>query len=160
MTIRPARPARLADLPALHRLIDGFASQGLMLGRTTTELCGRIREFLVADQDGTIHGCVAMHIYTESIAEVRSLAVAPERQGTGLGRCLVEGCLAEAAHWGLRRLICLTYQVAFFARLGFVRVDRSRFPDKVWSDCIRCPGFLDCREVAMWRLVEPSGGVA
>lgn len=158
MTIRPAR---LADIPALHRLIDGFAAQGLMLGRTTSELCDRIREFLVADAgDGDIRGCVAMHIYTESVAEVRSLAVAPDRQGSGLGRRLVEGCIAEAGRWGLQRLICLTYQAGFFARLGFVRVDRSRFPDKVWGDCVRCPSFLDCREVAMWRFIGPNGGAA
>lgn len=147
------RPARLSDIPSLHRLIESFAARQLMLSRSTAELCERVREFLVLgdEQGGTIHGCVALHIHTGTVAELRSLAVDQARQGQGLGRILVEGCAAEAARWGFERLICLTYQVDFFARLGFVRVDRSRFPDKVWSDCVRCPSFLDCHEVAMWR---------
>jgi amino-acid N-acetyltransferase len=90
-------------------------------------------------------------MYTATTAELRSLAICSALQGRGLGRRLVEGCLDEARRWGLHRLICLTYQAEFFARLGFTRVDRSRFPHKVWNDCVRCASFLDCHEVAMWR---------
>lgn len=153
------RPARLPDIPAIRELITGFAAKGQMLERSTDALYDRMREFLVIeDVNGRIGGCAAIHIYTESVAELRSLAVVVEVQGRGYGRRLVEGCVSEAQSWGLRCLICLTYQVDFFSRLGFVRVDRSRFPAKVWSDCVRCPSFLDCREVAMWRQLPRRAG--
>ena len=152
MAATNVRPARLGDLPAIRGIIAAFAARQLMLERTTSALCDHLRDFLVVDDSaGRVLGCAAVRIYTGTVAELRSLAVADGLHGRGLGRLLVEGCVAEAQAWGLRSLICLTYQVGFFARLGFVRVDRSRFPAKVWSDCVRCPSFLDCREVAMWR---------
>lgn len=152
------RRARLSDLASIRDLIAVFAAQQLMLERTTSDLCDHLRDFLVVeDASRSVCGCAAVRIYTETVAELRSLAVAEGLHGCGLGRLLVEGCVAEAQSWGLRSLICLTYQVEFFMRLGFVRVDRSRFPAKVWSDCVRCPSFLDCREVAMWRQVPPRG---
>ncbi len=146
------RPARISDVPALHGLINTFAEQKLMLPRTTGELYENIRDFLVAEADlGGLAGCAAVHIDTATIGELKSLAVAPAAQGRGVGRALVDGCLATAADLGLQRLFCLTYQVEFFTRLGFTKVDRARLPDKVWSECVRCHRFLDCDEVAMWR---------
>jgi len=154
---RPAtlvRPARLTDVPALCELIAGFARRRLLLERSTGELYERIRDFLVLeDASGCVHGCAAVRIHSGTMAELRSLAVADDMHGRGFGRQLVEGCVRETRILGLRQLICLTYQVAFFARLGFTQVDRAQFPHKVWSDCIRCPDFLDCHEVAMWRTV-------
>lgn len=153
------RAARLGDVPRIQGLINAFAARRLMLERPAADICEHLREFLVvAGADGEVQGCVALHIYDPTMAEVRSLAVAEAQHGRGLGRILVEGCAAEARRWGIARLICLTYQADFFARLGFVRVDRSRFPAKVWSDCVCCPSFLDCHEVAMWRsLGSPTG---
>jgi amino-acid N-acetyltransferase len=146
------RPARLSDVPAMHQLIGGFAEQRLMLSRPMAELYENVRDFLVAEgEPGGVCGCAAVHIDTASIGELKALAVAPAVQGRGIGRALVESCLDTAAQLGLQRLFCLTYQVAFFQRLGFTKVDRSRLPDKVWSECVRCHRFLDCDEVALWR---------
>ena len=75
-------------------------------------------------------------------------------QGRGYGRELVAASLNEAATIGLKRVFCLTYQEVFFERLGFVRVDRSRLPEKVWGECVRCNKFLNCDEVAMWVEVD------
>jgi amino-acid N-acetyltransferase len=149
------RPARLSDVPALQGLIATFAQQKLMLPRPLGELYENMREFLVAESEpGGLVGCAALHIDTATIGEVKALAVATAAQGRGVGRGLVERCVSEARTLGLERVFCLTYQVDFFARLGFVRVDRSRLPDKVWSECVRCHRFLDCDEVAMWRTVQ------
>jgi amino-acid N-acetyltransferase len=148
------RQARLADVPGMGAIINRFAEQRLMLPRTSGELCENIRDFLVADAEpGGVCGCVALHIDTERIAEVKALAVAEAMHGRGVGRGLVEAAIAEARSLGLERVFCLTYQEAFFAKLGFVKVDRSRLPTKVWSECVRCHRFLDCDEVAMWRPV-------
>lgn len=153
------RPARPGDVPALAALIASFARQGLMLERSAGDLYDHIRDFLVVPEaGGGLAGCVALRFHDARTAELRSLAVAAVRQGCGLGRSLVEGCLAEARRWQVQRLICLTAQEAFFSRVGFVRVDRSRFPLKVWNDCVRCADFLHCREVAMERRVPDAPG--
>ena len=151
------RQARLADVPAIHAIIGTFAERRLMLSRSLGELYETVRDFIVAESEpGGIAGCVALHIDTAAIAEIKALAVAEAAHGRGLGRGLVEAAIAEAARLGLERVFCLTYQVEFFAKLGFAKVDRSRLPDKVWGECVRCHRFLDCDETAMWRLVDPA----
>ncbi|TVR46043.1 MAG: N-acetyltransferase [Planctomycetota bacterium] len=146
------RPASLGDVPGLCALINDFARRQFMLSRTAGELYETIRDFVVIDDGhGGIAGCAAVHIVSAQIAELKSLAVADAGQGHGYGRLLVEASLREASILGLSRLFCLTYQVEFFTRLGFVRVDRARLPEKVWGECVRCNKFLNCDEVAMWR---------
>ncbi|GDY12963.1 acetyltransferase [Planctomycetota bacterium] len=148
------RQARIRDVPAMAGVISAFAAKHLMLPRPLSELYENVRDFFVAEAEvGGLVGTAALHIDTATIAELKALAVAEAVQGRGIGRMLVERCLAEAAELGLERVFCLTYQVDFFTRMGFARVDRSRLPDKVWSECVRCHKFLDCDEIAMWRTV-------
>jgi amino-acid N-acetyltransferase len=148
------RAARLGDVPALHALINFWAERKLMLPRSLTELYETVRDFIIAESEvGGLVGCAAVHIDTDKIAELKSLAVAEAAHGLGVGKRLVESCLQEAAKLGLERVFCLTYQIDFFTKLGFTRVDRSRLPEKVWGECVRCHRFLDCDEVAMWKQV-------
>jgi amino-acid N-acetyltransferase len=150
------RPARIGDVPAMHALINQFAAEKLMLSRPMGELYENVRDFLVAEAEvGGLVGCAAVHIDTATIGELKALAVAKAAHGKGVGRGLVEACFMAAADLGMERLFCLTYQVEFFTKLGFTRVDRSRLPTKVWTECVRCHRFLDCDEVAMWRSVKP-----
>jgi amino-acid N-acetyltransferase len=152
ITYRPARPS---DVPALGALIASFAAAKLMLPRPQSELYDTIRDFLVAEAEpGGLVGSAAVHVATDRIAELKALAVAQGVQGKGIGRELVIRCLEEGRRLGLERLFCLTYQVDFFTKLGFTKVDRSRLPEKVWGECVRCHRFLDCDEVAMWRTVD------
>lgn len=152
------RPARLADVPAMHALLTTWADKKLLLPRSLNELYETVRDFIVAEAEpGGLVGCAAVHIDTDKIAELKALAVAEAAHGRGVGRGLVERCCIEAARLGLEKVFCLTYQVDFFAKLGFTRVDRSRLPEKVWGECIRCHRFLDCDEVAMWRTVAAGG---
>ncbi len=148
------RAARIGDVPAMHGLINHFAERKLMLSRPLGELYENVRDFLVAEAEpGGLVGCAAVHIDTATIGELKALAVAEAIHGRGVGRGLVAACFAAAHDLGMERLFCLTYQVEFFSRLGFTKVDRSRLPTKVWSECVRCHRFLDCDEVAMWRAV-------
>lgn len=148
------RPARLGDVPGMRTLINGYADRDLMLPRTDGELYETVRDFLVLEADfGGLVGCAAVHIVTADMAELKSVAIAEAGRGRGLGAALVASCLAAAAELGLQRMFCLTYQEAFFRRCGFERVDRSQLPEKVWGECVRCNKFLDCDEIAMWRLV-------
>ena len=154
-----SRQARLADVPAMAAIIADFAEKQLMLPRPTSELYENVRDFIVAEAEpGGVCGCTALHIDTERIAEIKALAVAASAHGHGIGRGLVETAMAAARDLGLERVFCLTYQVEFFTKLGFTRVDRARLPDKVWGECVRCHRFLDCDEVAMWRPVGPQSG--
>ncbi len=149
------RPARLSDVPGLHALINQWAGQRVMLARSQSELYETIRDFQVAEAEvGGLVGCCALHIDTATIGEIKSLAVATAVQGRGVGGRLVRACIAEADRIGLERVFCLTYQVDFFAHIGFVKVDRSRLPEKVWGECIRCHKFLDCDETALWTAVR------
>ncbi len=150
------RPARLNDVPHIHSLLAPWADRKMLLPRPMSELYENVRDFIVCEADiGGICGCAALHIDTDKIAELKAVAVAESVHGRGVGRLLVEACCAEAKKIGLERVFCLTYQIDFFEKLGFTKVDRSRLPDKVWSECIRCHRFLDCDEVAMWRKVGP-----
>jgi amino-acid N-acetyltransferase len=143
------RGARVEDVPAIQRLVNGFADRGEMLPRSLSEIYENLRDYVVAEKEGEIVGCCALHVTWGDLAEVKSLAVRDDLRGGGLGRQLVESCLGEAQRLGLPRVFVLTYIPGFFARFGFRQVEKSELPQKVWSECIRCPKFPDCGEVGM-----------
>jgi len=145
------RKANMRDVPDLLALVNTYASQGVMLPRTEFELAENIRDFLVAESGGRIAGCGALHFYTPSAAEIRSLAVHPDLKGTGVGRSIVEALESEAAECGLSSLFAFTYVPGFFAKLGYSQVDRGMLPQKAWKDCLRCPKFQNCDEIAVHK---------
>jgi amino-acid N-acetyltransferase len=143
------------DIPKLQALINSYAARGIMLPRTEFELAENIRDFSVAyDDDGSLLGCAALHFYTPASAEVRSLAVLPEANGQGIGRSLVEALEAEARAHDLESIFAFTYVPGFFTRLGFGPVERGQLPLKVWKDCLRCPKFNNCDEVAVLKQLK------
>jgi len=147
------RPARLDEVPGIHALLVAPAAEGLLLPRTLPELYENLRDFVVVEGSAGLTGCAALHVYGPEMGEIKSLAVAPKARREGLGRALVEACVAEAARIGLARVFTLTYQRDFFQACGFHPVDRSRLPEKVWGECVRCRHFLACDEVSLWRRV-------
>jgi amino-acid N-acetyltransferase len=145
------RKARLQDIPAIARLINDYASQGIMLPRNEMELAESIRDFTVAELNGELAGCGALHFYTPQAGEVRSLAVLPEMKSFGIGRKIVEALEQEARSHDLAVLFAFTYVPGFFAKLGFPQVDRNLLPLKAWKDCLRCPKFQSCDEIAVLK---------
>ncbi|MBM3458072.1 MAG: N-acetyltransferase [Armatimonadetes bacterium] len=146
------RPARVSDAPAIQRLIATFADRDEMLHRPLGELYENIRDFFVVEEaDGAISACGALHVCWAHLAEIKSLAVAEGRQGQGLGRRIVEACLQEAETLGLQTVFALTYRPEFFTRIGFRVVDKATLPHKVWNECVRCPKFYGCGEIAVVR---------
>src|ERR1700719_3734487 len=103
------RKASLTDIPALLGLINAYASKGVMLPRTEFEMAENIRDFLVAFEDGRLVGCGALHFYTPTSAEVRSLAVEPDLKTKGIGRSLVEALEAEAREQEIHSIFAFTY---------------------------------------------------
>lgn len=149
------RKAAMPDLPVLLRLINTNADQGLMLPRTEFELAEHLRDFTVACGEGEVVGCCALHFYTPTMGEIRSLAVDPASRGRGAGRQLVEALVEEARSAGLRAVFAFTYIPGFFARLGFQEIAREALPLKVWRDCLGCRKYDCCDEIAV---VKPLNG--
>jgi len=143
------RKARINDAAAIQKLLIEHASHGLMLSRSLAEIYQAIRSFYVIEKEGEILGIVSLQIWWLDLAEVRSLVVSEKLKGQGCGRQLVQLCLDEARELGLKRVFALTYQEEFFARLGFSVIEKNELPQKIWGDCMQCPKFPDCDEIAM-----------
>jgi amino-acid N-acetyltransferase len=150
------RRATLKDIPVLLGLINEYASQQIMLPRTEFELAEHIRDFVVVWSDGELIGCGALHFYSPTSAEVRSLAVAPALKRGGVGRQIVAALEQEARENDLESIFAFTYVPGFFRKLGFEEVDRGELPLKAWKDCLRCPKFHACDEIAMLKYLRPQ----
>jgi amino-acid N-acetyltransferase len=148
------RKATMADIPAVHELVNDYASKGLMLRRPIMMLYESVRDFVVAvDDDGQVVGVGGLHIMWQDLAEVRSLAVKPGLTKQGVGRGIVDFLVEEAKQLGLKRVFALTYQQGFFEKCGFHVVQKETLPQKVWKECVYCDKFHCCDEIAMIRLL-------
>jgi amino-acid N-acetyltransferase len=145
------RKARMADARAIQDLVAIFADRDEMLHRSLGEIHENIRDYFVVEEGDRLVGCVALHVNLDQLAEVKSLAVSEECQGKGYGKRLVVACLEEGRELGLGTVFALTYRPGFFEKLGFHVVDKATLPHKVWTECIRCPKFPDCGEIAVVR---------
>lgn len=152
------RPARVADVPQMSALINGYAAKGLMLPKTDAQLYNNVRDFVVADVEGQIVGCAGLKVTWHDLAEIISLAVAPEFQGRGIGKALCLPLIDEARTLGIPTVFSLTYQIDFFSRLGFQVVPKPTLSQKVWQDCVVCPKQDCCDETAMILPVLPVAG--
>jgi amino-acid N-acetyltransferase len=151
------RRANLKDIPPMLALINAYAGNQIMLPRTEFDLAENIRDFVVAYEGAQLLGCGALHFYTPTSAEIRSLAVAPERKTGGIGRAIVETLEAEARENELDEVFAFTYVPGFFQKLGFDEVERGELPLKAWKECLRCPKFQACDEIAMLKRIGDSG---
>jgi amino-acid N-acetyltransferase len=143
------RKAKISDLAQVHKLVNEFAKLEEMIPRSLNELYETLRDFVICEDDGSVCGVCALHIMWEDLAEIRSLAVARKYQKRGIGRSLVKQCLKEAKALGLKRIFALTYRPEFFRKLGFLDIDKSKLPQKIWGDCLRCHKFPECDEHAV-----------
>jgi amino-acid N-acetyltransferase len=148
------RKAAMRDIPALLDLINGYAAQGIMLPRTEFELSENMRDFAIAFIDESVVGCGALHFYSPIVGEIRSLAVAPAVKTRGIGRSVVRFLIEEAVDYSLGAVFAFTYVPGFFGRVGFTEVERGVLPLKAWKDCLRCPKFQRCDEIAVLRVLD------
>jgi amino-acid N-acetyltransferase len=155
------RKAELRDVPALFKLINRYVIEKVLLPRPLTNLYEDIWEFTVAEEDGELLGCGALRFYSQELAEIRSLCVDAALKSKGVGRMLTEALMDEAGRYGVKTVFALTVVPAFFERLGFQRAPRERFPGKVYEDCLGCPKYTCCDEIAVsyelaWRHAEDA----
>lgn len=145
------RNAILPDVELIHAIMEPYYPDGTLLPRHIPELCENIRDFVVAEHEGEIIGCGALHLYGLHLAEIRSIAVHPNAQGLGAGRLLVKALMKEAERHNVTCVCLFTRIPEFFARVGFSVASREDLPDKMYKDCIHCPRFYACDEIAMVR---------
>jgi amino-acid N-acetyltransferase len=146
------RKAAMQDVREVMALVRSYPDR--LLPRSGEEISVSIRDFWVAVDGTEMVGCVALKIYGDDLAEVRTLAVAPARRGQGIGRLLLEASEGEARRLGVRTLFALTYEAAFFEKAGFARAEKGNLPHKIWEDCVNCPKFPDCDETAVVKALS------
>jgi amino-acid N-acetyltransferase len=146
----------MRDIPALLGSINSYAADGIMLPRTEFEMSENIRDFAVIYAGSQLLGCGALHFYTPTSGEIRSLAVAPAVKQQGVGVLLIEALEKEAIHNDLHSIFAFTYAADFFSKLGFQQVDCGLLPLKVWKDCLSCPKFQSCDEIAVLKALRPD----
>ncbi len=157
-------PAVQQDVPIILSLVNRYADENIMLPRTEESVRSTLEDWLVACDAGsdaggrTVIGCGSLVPLTEELVEVRSLAIADNQQGRGIGKEIVLALVAMAQERGFAEVCALTLSEGFFTRLGFELVDRWSISPKVWQACIYCPKFHRCDEVAvLMRLSQPVG---
>ena len=154
------RTAAESDIDGILSIVNGYAAQNLMLFRTEEQIRRALPGFVVAVAGDKVMGCGSNVPLTPRLAELRSLAVAPEARSTGLGRRLVEVLVVKARDAGYDRISALTLNERFFNKCGFTTVDRWTITPKIWQECIYCQKFDACDEIAvLLNLREPAMAV-
>lgn len=146
------RPARTADVRGILDLLDPWVQRRILLGKEVVTLFESVQEFVVAEVDGTLVGCGALHVMWEDLGEVRTLIVAEDWLHHGVGGAIVDQLEQRAQDLGLSRLFCLTFEVDFFTRRGFAPIGEQVVDPDVYSQMLRSPDegvaeFLDLAHV-------------
>lgn len=148
------RRATFRDVESIHGIVNHYAEQGLMLARSRNTIYENLRDFVLAEDNGSVVGVGALHLVWDELAEIRAMAIAPEYTGKGIGMAIVEKLTEDARELGVKTLFTLTYQPGFFSKAGFAEVPKERLSQKVWKDCINCSKFPNCDEIAMIQLLD------
>ncbi len=140
----------LSDIKQMQELVLPEVKSGKILYRSDDEIATNIRSYTLAKSNDKVVGFGALHIHTDSLAEVRSLIVDENQRGKKIGRHIVEECLIEAKKLGVKKVFTLTYEKIFFEKLGFKEIPKESLPEhKIWADCVKCKHFPICDEVAL-----------
>lgn len=150
------RKANEHDVDGLFELIKAYAEKGIMLPRSKEMLVHSIDTFVVAvdEASGQLLGCGSLCRLGQELVEIRSLGVKLDYKGLGIGRRLVEFLVEEAGQQQIPKVMALTYEVAFFEKMGFHVVPKEIFPEKVWKDCIHCKKQHCCDEIAVLKRLD------
>jgi len=146
---------KLTDIPSMQSIVQEYVKNGIILPRSDDEIATNIRSYTLALVDGELAGYVALHIHSQTLAEIRSLIVQDRFRGLGIGKELVRRALEEARELGVKEVLSLTYSKEFFQKLGFEEIEKEKIPEhKIWQDCIKCIHFPVCNEVAMMKTIS------
>ena len=130
------RRARTADVRMIKSLVDGYAGR-VLLAKEIVTLYESVQEFLVAELEGEVVGCGALHVLWADLGEIRTVAVHPRAVGRGVGHAIVAGLIDNARELGLARLFVLTFEKHFFGGHGFVEIDGTPVEPDVFAAMLR-----------------------
>lgn len=145
--------ATIRDVDDIHGLVTYYAELDRMLFRSKASIYENLQTFLVCRDGDSVIGCCALQVVWSDLAEIKSLAVAKEAAGRGVGRTLVANACEKAEKLGIERVFALTLEPGFFEKMGFSLVKKESLPMKVWSDCARCPKQDACDEFALVKQI-------
>jgi len=150
------RKATIKDIKAIHKLLQEYGIKGELLPRPLSVLYDHVRDFsvYVDERNDDVIGCCALQFCWDDLAEIRSLAVHPDHLRKKIGSKLVKAMLSEARSFGIKKVFALTYRQEFFNKFGFMQINKSELPIKIWADCIMCVKFPDCDETAMMKEMD------
>ena len=131
------RPARTSDIKAIRKIIDTYSLQRRLLSKETVMLYEDVQEFFVAERDGAIIGCGALHVLWEDLGEVRTVAVNEEFRGQKIGHQILTAIIERAQSLGLKRLFCLTFETGFFGKHGFTEIQGAPVEPDVYQQLLR-----------------------
>ena len=134
------RKAIIRDMKVIHKLLQEYGNKGELLPRPLSVLYDHVRDFsvFVDERNDDVIGCCALQFCWDDLAEIRSLAVHPDHLRKNIGSKLVEAMLSEAKSFEIKKVFALTYHQEFFKKFGFMQINRSELPIKIWADCIMC----------------------
>jgi len=131
------RPAKTSDVKKIRAIVDTYAVERKLLSKETVTLFESVQEFVVAEVDGAVVGCGALHVLWEDIAEVRTVAVVEQMHGKGVGHLILENILARAKEVGVKKVFCLTFETKFFGSHGFKEIQGSPVEPEIYTQLLR-----------------------
>jgi amino-acid N-acetyltransferase len=131
------RSAKTSDVKKIRKIVDDYADQKRLLSKETVTLFEAVQEFTVAEVDGEVVGCGALHVLWEDLAEVRTVAVIESMHGRGIGHQILESILNKAKEIGVKKVFCLTFETKFFGAHGFTEIEGTPVAPDVYEQMIR-----------------------
>ena len=131
------RPAKTSDIKKIRKIVDSFSEQRRLLSKETVTLYEGVQEFTVAEIDGEVVGCGALHVLWEDLAEVRTVAVKKDYHGKGIGHLILENIIDRAKVVGVKRIFCLTFETKFFGSHGFNEIKGTPVEPDVYAQLLR-----------------------
>jgi N-acetylglutamate synthase-like GNAT family acetyltransferase len=122
MTATILRRATAADQPAITALIRQAGLNPLGLDW---------RRFIVADADGRVVGTGQVKLHGDGVRELASIAVAPDRQGAGIGGAIVTTIISLTPT--PLYLYCADHNERYYLSFGFRPLARAEMPRSLRS---------------------------
>jgi amino-acid N-acetyltransferase len=131
------RSAKTGDVKKIRKIVDAYTDERRLLFKATVTLFEAVQEFVVAELDGEVVGCGALHVLWEDLAEVRTVAVLEEMHGKGIGNQIMVKILENAKDIGVKKVFCLTFETKFFGAHGFQEIQGTPVSPEVYQEMIR-----------------------
>ncbi|MFZ1287403.1 MAG: amino-acid N-acetyltransferase [Candidatus Phosphoribacter sp.] len=131
------RRARTSDVRAIRDIVAPLVARRRLVAKHAVAYYESLQDFRVAEIDGEIVGCGALHVLWDDLAEVRTLATAPGHLGRGVGHAVLAALIQDATTLGVSRIFCLTFETVFFRRHGFEVIEGQTVPGEVYAELLR-----------------------